>query len=101
MLYIKNNTTYERSKLISIANEIVTIVEDAAMDIPELLDTKWSNNFTIAMIGLATKKELKGKELYITALEITKTLIKEEKVEQLTLKRLNKLLMFRKENNHG
>ena len=92
LLYIKNNTTYERSKLISIANEIVTIVEDAAMDIPELLDTKWSNNFTIAMIGLATKKELKGKELYITALETTKTLIKEEKVEQLTLKRLNKLL---------
>ena len=92
LLYIKNNTTYERSKLISIANEIVSIVEDAAMDIPELLDTKWNNNFTIAMIGLATKKELKGKELYITALETTKTLIKEEKVEQLTLKRLNKLL---------
>ena len=92
LLYIKNNTTYERSKLISIANEIVSIVEDAAMDIPELLDTKWSNNFTIVMIGLATKKELKGKELYITALETTKTLIKEEKVEQLTLKRLNKLL---------
>lgn len=92
LLYIKNNTTYERSKLISIANEIVSIVEDTAMDIPELLDTKWSNNFTIAMIGLATKKELKGKELYITALETTKTLIKEEKVEQLTLKRLNKLL---------
>lgn len=92
LLYIKNNTTYERSKLISIANEIVSIVEDTAMDIPELLDTKWSNNFTIVMIGLATKKELKGKELYITALETTKTLIKEEKVEQLTLKRLNKLL---------
>lgn len=92
LLYIKNNTTYERSKLISIANEIVSIIEDTAMDIPELLDTKWSNNFTIAMIGLATKKELKGKELYITALETTKTLIKEEKVEQLTLKRLNKLL---------
>ncbi len=92
LLYIKNNTTYERSKLISIANEIVSIVEDTAMDIPELLDTKWSNNFTIAMIGLATKKELKGKELYIMALETTKTLIKEEKVEQLTLKRLNKLL---------
>lgn len=92
LLYIKNNTTYERSKLISIANEIVSIIEDTAMDIPELLDTKWSNNFTIVMIGLATKKELKGKELYITALETTKTLIKEEKVEQLTLKRLNKLL---------
>lgn len=92
LLYIKNNTTYERSKLISIANEIVSIIEDTAMDIPELLDTKWSNNFTIAMIGLATKKELKGKELYIMALETTKTLIKEEKVEQLTLKKLNKLL---------
>lgn len=92
LLYIKNNTTYERSKLISIANEIVSIIEDTAMDIPELLDTKWSNNFTIAMIGLATKKKLKGKELYITVLETTKTLIKEEKVEQLTLKRLNKLL---------
>ena len=91
-LYVNGNISYERSKLVGIANEIADVINNVSMEVPDILDTKWSNNFMIAFFGLANKKNLKGKELYDAAEKLSKTFTKEEKIEQFSLKRLNKLL---------
>ena len=92
LLYVKNGISYERSKMVKISNEITGIINDVSREVPELLDSKWSLNFTIAFFGLINNKNMKGKKLYENANELANKLNKEVKIEQLTLKRLNRLL---------
>lgn len=92
LLYIKSGVTYERSKIIGLAQDISNTINNVNICIPSLLDVKWSNNFTIIFFALAAKKDLKGKALYNEANKLTKAMLKEEKIEQLTMKKLNKLL---------
>lgn len=92
LLYVKGGVSYERSKLVSIANEIADIINGVSDEVPEVLDSKWSNKFTIIFFGLASKGKLKGKALINETERISQLTTKEEKIEQLTLKRLNTLL---------
>lgn len=92
LLYIKSGVTYERSKIIGLAQDISNTINNVNICIPSLLDVKWRNNFTIIFFALAAKKDLKGKALYNETNKLTKAMLKEEKIEQLTMKKLNKLL---------
>lgn len=92
LLYIDSHKTYEHSKLVSIAGEIADIIIETSMEVPILFDTKWTTNYTIMFMGFAKQKGLRGNKLHETAVKASEKLAKEEKIEWLTTKHLNKLL---------
>lgn len=95
LLYFQKETSYERSKLIKLANELVEIINSVSLQVNDLLDTKWTTNFTLAFFGLAKQQNLKGKELYNATKKLVASMNKEEQIGQLTLKRLNTILSIK------
>ena len=91
VLYVEKRKVYERSKIVSIANSIVNMINDVLSDVPTLLDNKWTNEFTIIFFLLASRKQLKGKKLYEQACK-NKDVAKGIRVEHITTKRLSHLL---------
>jgi len=91
LLYVKDNKAYKRSQLVSVSNEIISTIEGVNLDVPDLLDERWSIEFTIMFLALANKLQLKGKELYNKTIK-TKDIAKNVRIEQVTGKKLNYLL---------
>lgn len=91
LLYVKHNMSYGRSKIVTIANIISDVIESVLLIKPDLLDNKWENSFTIIFFGAASQKNLTGKDLYNYAND-NQNIAKGVKTEQLTLKKLNRLL---------
>lgn len=91
ILYVEKRKTYERSKIVSIANDIINIINNTLLDVPTLLDNKWTNEFTIMFFLLASHEQLKGKKLYDQVCK-NKDVAKGIRVEHITTKRLNRLL---------
>lgn len=92
LLYIDKDKTYKQSMIIGLAKEITDIINGVLYEVPVLLDEPWSNNFTVLLLSLAAKKDLRGLQLYETATQKAVKLGKEEKIDLLTVKRINKLI---------
>ena len=93
VLYIEKGKAYPYQKIIAVAEEITNAIKRVCLDVNSFLSTPWSDTFTVMFVTLIKHGELKGKQLYDKATELSENIKATElKIDTLTISKLNKLL---------
>lgn len=94
VLYIQKDRIYNYGMINAIATQIFKDIKLVALEVPDLMNTQWHDNFTISFLIIAKSGKAKGKELYDRATELADEIsLTEYNIGALSINKLNKILL--------
>lgn len=98
ILYIDRNKSYSYAKINAIAGQIFKAIKDACLDVPDLLEKPWTDQFTVMFLVMIKSGE---PEAYEKAMKISKNITTTElKINTISVTKLNKLLLKKGGENY-
>lgn len=91
LVYVGQDKNWPYAKINAVATQIFKAIRSICLDVPDIMDKPWSDTFTAMFLVVSKNEKIKGKRLYIAAMELTKD-ISIKDIDKLTPSKLNKLL---------